>query len=103
MNRFRWIGGIFLAAVGILGLGNGVWNYFTEPALLKGSHWLLNTISLGYASYKDHIYADAANGPHEHVANEIIKLLFLFLLILPPVLLSYTGNQVRRLRKLLKY
>lgn len=73
-RRVLWAGLATLA--GILGLGNGVWNYVTGPVLIRTSQWLLRATSLGVGSYKDRVYAAAAHDFPERVAT----LLLLYIL-----------------------
>src|SRR5688572_9810073 len=96
----KWAWAALATAAGILGLGNGVWSYLTEPLLVSISRKVVSLFSLGISSYKDGIYAAVARGLYgERVASELLQYLLLILIILPIVFLISFRLSVGELRR----
>jgi hypothetical protein len=93
----RWAWSAIATAAGIIGLGNGVWFYVTQPLIVTASQWLISVFSLGVESYKDNVYAAAGRGMPEAVATHILGYVVAILAVWPLVFYITARNAIAKL------
>jgi len=82
-RRSWWLG--IPGAILIGALGSGLWDMAVKPSGQWFVRAILNIVTFGSASIKDHIYREAAKGMHEGASMFLLGIPIAFILVMPLV------------------